>query len=114
MKETEAPAATDGTALRSLLGDATNLAADFLEGLPERRVTPTATAAELRAEFGGPLPEGPQDPRRVISELAGGVEPGLMATPEEVARTVAFLATEAPDFMTGAIVDVNGASYLRS
>jgi hypothetical protein len=27
---------------------------------------------------------------------------------------VAFLATEAPDFMTGAIVDVNGASYLRS
>jgi hypothetical protein len=25
-----------------------------------------------------------------------------------------FLASEAPDFMTGAIVDVNGASYLRS
>jgi len=24
------------------------------------------------------------------------------------------LATEAPDYMTGAIVDVNGASYLRS
>jgi len=37
-----------------------------------------------------------------------------VATPEEVARTVAFLASEAPDFMTGAIVDVNGASYLRS
>jgi len=32
----------------------------------------------------------------------------------EVARTVVFLASEAPDFMTGAIVDVNGASYLRS
>jgi 3-oxoacyl-[acyl-carrier protein] reductase len=39
---------------------------------------------------------------------------GRVATPEEIARTVAFLATEAPDFMTGAIVDVNGASYLRS
>jgi 3-oxoacyl-[acyl-carrier protein] reductase len=39
---------------------------------------------------------------------------GRVATPEEVARTVAYLATEAPDFMTGAIVDVNGASYLRS
>jgi len=39
---------------------------------------------------------------------------GRVATPEEVARTVAFLASEAPDFMTGAIVDVNGASYLRS
>ena len=39
---------------------------------------------------------------------------GRVATPDEVARTVAFLATEAPDFMTGAIVDVNGVSYLRS
>jgi len=39
---------------------------------------------------------------------------GRVATPEEVARTVAFLASEAPEFMTGAIVDVNGASYLRS
>src|SRR5215218_9811652 len=37
-----------------------------------------------------------------------------VATPEEVARTVTFLASDAPDFMTGAIVDVNGASYLRS
>src|SRR5215212_2684607 len=37
---------------------------------------------------------------------------GRVATQEEIARTVAFLATEAPDFMTGAIVDVNGASYL--
>jgi NAD(P)-dependent dehydrogenase (short-subunit alcohol dehydrogenase family) len=39
---------------------------------------------------------------------------GRVATPEEVARTVAFLAMEAPEFMTGAIVDLNGASYLRS
>jgi NAD(P)-dependent dehydrogenase (short-subunit alcohol dehydrogenase family) len=39
---------------------------------------------------------------------------GRVAEPEEVARTVAFLASEAPEFMTGAIVDVNGASYLRS
>ncbi len=39
---------------------------------------------------------------------------GRVASAEEVARIVAFLALEAPDFMTGAIVDVNGASYLRS
>jgi len=39
---------------------------------------------------------------------------GRVASAEEVARTVAFLASDAPDFMTGAIVDVNGASYLRS
>ena len=37
-----------------------------------------------------------------------------VAQPEEVARTIVFLGTEAPDFLTGCIVDVNGASYLRS
>ena len=37
-----------------------------------------------------------------------------VARPEEVARAVVFLGTEAPEFMTGCIVDVNGASYLRS
>ena len=39
---------------------------------------------------------------------------GRVADPEEVARTVVFLASEAPDYMTGAIIDLNGASYLRS
>jgi len=39
---------------------------------------------------------------------------GRVATAEEIARTVGFLATDAPTFMTGAILDVNGASYLRS
>jgi len=37
-----------------------------------------------------------------------------VARPEEVARTVLFLASEGTDFLTGCIVDVNGASYLRS
>lgn len=37
-----------------------------------------------------------------------------VAKPEEVARTVLFLASEGTDFLTGGIVDVNGASYLRS
>jgi 3-oxoacyl-[acyl-carrier protein] reductase len=39
---------------------------------------------------------------------------GRIAQPEEVARVVLFLASEGSDFLTGAIVDVNGASYLRS
>ena len=63
-----------------MLCDAATLAAEFLEELPERRVTPTA-ADELREELGGPLPEGPREPRRVLAELARGAEPGLMATP---------------------------------
>jgi len=39
---------------------------------------------------------------------------GRVATPEEVARVVTFCALDAPPSMTGAILDVNGASYLRS
>ena len=37
-----------------------------------------------------------------------------VAKPEEVAKTVLFLASEGADFLTGGIIDVNGASYLRS
>ena len=36
------------------------------------------------------------------------------AQPEEIASLVAYLASEAPAYMTGSIVDVNGASYLRN
>lgn len=39
---------------------------------------------------------------------------GRVAAPEEVAYAVVFLASEGAAFMTGAILDVNGASYLRS
>jgi len=39
---------------------------------------------------------------------------GRVAKPEEVARGVLFLASEGSEFMTGAILDINGASYLRS
>jgi NAD(P)-dependent dehydrogenase (short-subunit alcohol dehydrogenase family) len=39
---------------------------------------------------------------------------GRVARPEEVAWTVLFLAAPGSEFLTGCIVDVNGASYLRS
>ena len=39
---------------------------------------------------------------------------GRIAKPEEVAYAAMFLASEGAEFSTGAIVDVNGASYLRS
>jgi NAD(P)-dependent dehydrogenase (short-subunit alcohol dehydrogenase family) len=39
---------------------------------------------------------------------------GRVARPEEVALAVLFLASEGTEFMTGAIIDVNGASYLRT
>ncbi len=37
-----------------------------------------------------------------------------VARPEEVAYAILFLASEGAEFSTGGIVDVNGASYLRS
>ncbi|HEY7574771.1 MAG TPA: SDR family oxidoreductase, partial [Thermoanaerobaculia bacterium] len=39
---------------------------------------------------------------------------GRVARPEEVAYTVAFLASDGAEYLTGGIVDVNGASYLRT
>ena len=39
---------------------------------------------------------------------------GRVATAEEIARTAVFCALDAPETMTGAVIDVNGASYLRT
>jgi NAD(P)-dependent dehydrogenase (short-subunit alcohol dehydrogenase family) len=39
---------------------------------------------------------------------------GRVAIPADIARTVLFLASEGSEFLTGCIVDINGASYLRS
>ncbi len=39
---------------------------------------------------------------------------GRVARPEDVAQAVLFLAAEGSEFMTGTIIDCNGASYLRS
>jgi NAD(P)-dependent dehydrogenase (short-subunit alcohol dehydrogenase family) len=39
---------------------------------------------------------------------------GRVSRPEEVARSAVFCALDAPAAMTGSIIDVNGASYLRT
>ncbi len=39
---------------------------------------------------------------------------GRVAKPEEVAHVVCFLAEDGSEYLTGCIVDVNGASYLRT
>ncbi len=39
---------------------------------------------------------------------------GRVAKPEEVARMVALCALDGVEFSSGAIIDINGASYLRS
>lgn len=55
-------------------------------------------------------------------KLNGPLGPGIkaqsplnrVARPEEVAYTILFLASTGSEFTTGTIIDVNGASYLRS
>ena len=39
---------------------------------------------------------------------------GRVATPEEIAEAAVFCALDAPAVMTGAIIDLNGATYLRT
>lgn len=52
--------------------------------------------------------EGPQG-----EEIKRQSPLGRLATPEDVARAVLFLATPGSEYLTGAVIDVNGASYLR-
>jgi NAD(P)-dependent dehydrogenase (short-subunit alcohol dehydrogenase family) len=62
------------------------------------------------------------DTERVAYKVAGEVGEAIrkqspfnrVATADEVARTILFLSSDGIDFLSGCIVDVNGASYLRS
>ncbi len=46
-------------------------------------------------------------------KLLADIPLGRVAMPEEVASLVRFCALEAPPSMTGAVLDINGASYVR-
>jgi NAD(P)-dependent dehydrogenase (short-subunit alcohol dehydrogenase family) len=48
------------------------------------------------------------------AEIRGQHPLGRVATAAEVARVAVFCALDAPASMTGAVIDVNGASYLRT
>jgi 3-oxoacyl-[acyl-carrier protein] reductase len=69
----------------------------------------TVAPGYVETDMAAPFLEGPRgDAIRAQSPL------GRAATPEEVARVVAFLAAPGAESTTGTIVDVNGASYLRT
>jgi NAD(P)-dependent dehydrogenase (short-subunit alcohol dehydrogenase family) len=46
-------------------------------------------------------------------QLLADIPLGRVAAPEEIADVARFLALDAPPSMTGAVLDVNGASYVR-
>jgi NAD(P)-dependent dehydrogenase (short-subunit alcohol dehydrogenase family) len=63
----------------------------------------------VETEMAKPWREGP-----AWEEIRNQSPLGRVARAEEVAYAVLFLASEGAEFMTGAIIDVNGASYLRT
>ncbi|MEV6493702.1 aminotransferase class V-fold PLP-dependent enzyme [Actinoplanes sp. NPDC051633] len=64
----------------SALEPAYQHALTYLDGLPERPVTPAVTLEELRAALGVPLPQGPQPPGEVVAALAAAAGPGVVAS----------------------------------
>lgn len=64
---------------REPLAHAAAHAADWLDSLPSRRVSPRENIGQLESAFAMRLPEGQTDPTEVVDELARLAEPGLMA-----------------------------------
>jgi 3-oxoacyl-[acyl-carrier protein] reductase len=62
--------------------------------------TDTAMAGDYLASRGG-------------ASLLADIPLGRVATPQEIAAIAAFCAIDAPESMTGAVIDANGASYVR-
>jgi 3-oxoacyl-[acyl-carrier protein] reductase len=51
-------------------------------------------------------------PAKVKEEMLAQIPLGRFGTPEEVAQTVAFLASEAADYLTGQVIHVNGGMLM--
>lgn len=62
--------------------------------------TDTAMAGDYLASRGGP-------------GLLADIPLGRVATPEEIASIATYCALDAPESMTGAVLDANGASFVR-
>ena len=59
---------------------AAELALEYLDTLPERRVGAAADASTVAERMGGELADEGIDPTRVVEELAAAVDPGLVAS----------------------------------
>jgi glutamate/tyrosine decarboxylase-like PLP-dependent enzyme len=69
------------SSIRDLLHETADLAADFLESLPERPVWARVDLEALRGRMSGPVPEGPTDPHQVVAELASVGSDAAVASP---------------------------------
>jgi glutamate/tyrosine decarboxylase-like PLP-dependent enzyme len=101
----------------ALLKRTQELALEFLDTLPHRRVGPAVTVDELRAALGGPLPEQGEEPLVTLERLAQAADPGLigMAGPRYFGFVIGghLPAALAADWLTSAW-DQNAALYVSS
>jgi NAD(P)-dependent dehydrogenase (short-subunit alcohol dehydrogenase family) len=74
------------------------------EGIFAFAVCPGFTASEMVEDYLA---------SRGGQQITADIPLGRVATADEVAETVRWLATDAPPSSTGAVIDVNGASYVR-
>ena len=73
------------------------------DGVTVNCIAPATTETDLTAAWPEPLRE----------QVRGQIPLGRLATPDDVAEAVCFLASEGAGFITGATLDVNGGLYLR-
>ena len=74
------------------------------EGIFAFAVCPGFTASEMVEDYLA---------SRGGQKITADIPLGRVASADEVAETVRWLATDAPPSSTGAVIDVNGASYVR-
>ena len=72
------------------------------EGITVNAIAPGPTNTELVQGF---TPE-------VRKGLIDGIPVGRVIEPERIAETAAFLASDAAEFITGAVIDVNGGMFM--
>jgi NAD(P)-dependent dehydrogenase (short-subunit alcohol dehydrogenase family) len=85
------------------------LAYDFgRSGIRVNAVAPTVTLTGDRVQ-GLWEAKGEEEKKKVLS----AIPLGRLGTPEEVASTVIFLASDESSYITGITIDVNGGRYLR-
>lgn len=105
----------DMSVFKEVLDETARYAVRYLDGLPERPVTTSATLSQLRDSLGGPLPEQPQDPAAVIAALTAAAEPGVL--PSSSGRFFGFVigggtpAALAADWLTS-VWDQNAGLYV--
>ena len=51
-------------------------------------------------------------PQAAMQGVLAGVPVGRLATPDEIARTILFLAADESGFITGATISINGGKYM--